>query len=485
MKPQQIFREVQAVRNVTDSNFPRGQIHIPFSIQSGESFIPSESYLRIKYSLTKGDGTTLLYADGVGPNIYLGDSLFQQQEMYANNKCVSRINDFVHQIGAIKNRVCVPHDFNETYGDSLYLPQAELNERVNLVAQNRGGYERIRGINYAGQITIGANNDANKVTLAGGINGTLNAGDEILVRSVDANRNVTTVITSVLEVADNNNFTTVDDVPDANGGALNTNGDRLLILNKTQAKRRFQNGMLIYKPSLGFFDVDCKIGGGRYDLVLTPNTEAEFQRKAIESFAPKISGPLATNIKFEIKEMVLYISCYDTSGATSCMFKEVECQKQTINSNSLVQKEYELIQPARMLAVAFQDNNSGNASNLSAGKFKITDDVQNSLNLFYIRYNNTQLPDPQSQLVKDGNTDHMVDRYYENLRYAGKNILKYSVEPIDIWFDKGIYFLFKYSKATQRRVIVNTKFTNPFPNADGNRSISCLLFSWYNKNVSW
>jgi hypothetical protein len=200
---------------------------------------------------------------------------------------------------------------------------------------------------------------------------------------------------------------------------------------------------------------------------------------AIESFVSKTAG---TDYDFKITEMVLYLSCYKEGGKKECSFKEIECQSQTINSNNFTSKEYELIDPACMLAVAFQDNTAGNSSELSQGKFKIRNNIEQSLDLFYIKYNNLQLPDPQSVSIKDNETDTMADRYYENLRYAKKNILKDSVEPIETWYEKGIYMLYSYTQSDNRRVIVNAKFKDAF---NSQNSISCLLFSWIKKHIKY
>jgi hypothetical protein len=498
---QQHFVEKQFVRNITDSNFSRGQQSVVWDIRSNESFIPSESYLKIKYTLTKGDKSELNYSDGVGPNIYLGDSLFQQQEVFINNKSVSRINDYVHQIGAIKNRVYESNDKNNTYGNSLFYPQAELNERVNLVSANRGGYKRIPMLRYTAggnvnQIPTIAFATAGDpaiytITLADGAGGLgledvryfLKIGDEILVRNKPIGGDLKTIYTTVLTIPTATTFTVADELLNENPIRIDDSNDRLLIRNKNHVKRRFNKNTFIYKPPLGFFDLSNKLGEGHYEMKLTPNTQSEFERLAIESFVTKTIGSTVNDIKFAINEMVLYLSCYSVQGARECVVKDFICQSQTINTYNLTQKEFEITEPSPILILAFQDNAAGNDSSLSCGKFKIKNDDQNNLSTMYIRYNNLQLPDPQSNPLKTLTEDEMADRYYENLIYANKNILKDSVEPIDVWFEKGIYFLFKYHNPTKTNVIVNVKFSKPFTN--NTTSIACLLFSCSTKTTKF
>ena len=77
-------------RDVTGTNFPNGAIHFRWQCSGTRWWIPSQSYLRIRCQITRGDGTALTLADDVAPNMGLAANLFQSAEMRIADKVVSR-----------------------------------------------------------------------------------------------------------------------------------------------------------------------------------------------------------------------------------------------------------------------------------------------------------------------------------------------------------------------------------------------------------
>ncbi len=491
------FRQVLCTRNNSDTNWPRGSMEYKFDINEDESVSLDESYFRIKYTLSKNNGESLLESDLIGVNMFLGDSLFQQQELFINDKCVSKINDYNHEISSIKHRICESDEKMNTYGNSLYYPQSQLNERINLVSANRGGYKRPLLLNYddsgdADRVYtirfIAVDNFSGDITFASGgalgvsdVSLIFNVGDELLLRNTILVGPPVVINTFKAQIINIINGTTIrinKKVINEGPVPIKTLNDRLLIRDKNYPIRNYKQNTFCYKPSLGIFDCKQRLGKGKYKWVGVSHPQNDYKRYVIESYVNKVPE---TDYNFSIDSMELFLAIYEGKGVRSCSFNEIECQSQTLNTSSYNQKEFELTEPAKMLAVAYQDINAGNDTSFSRSKFKIKNEEELNLSLFYLRYNNIQLPDPQSNPQKTQTIDDIADRYYENLYYAKKSLMKDSVEPIDKWFDRGMYFLYKYDKPTKTRVIVSQRFSKEF--TDGNSNV--LLFSWHKRNVSF
>ena len=63
------FEQFSPTRDVTGSNFPGSRIIINFEISGVKWWIPSRSYLRLRSSLTKFNGTQLDLSDQIAPNM--------------------------------------------------------------------------------------------------------------------------------------------------------------------------------------------------------------------------------------------------------------------------------------------------------------------------------------------------------------------------------------------------------------------------------
>ena len=123
-------------RNVTENNFSSGRIVIPFSFSDTQWWVPGRSYLRMRCSLTKGDGTTqLTIEDGIGPNMSTMAGLFSSMELQLNGITVSRCNDLVALTNQVENRLNQSEAWQESCGVSNFN-QNRLDKRVNTVSSN-------------------------------------------------------------------------------------------------------------------------------------------------------------------------------------------------------------------------------------------------------------------------------------------------------------------------------------------------------------
>ena len=78
------YQEIQPERDVSGSNFSKGQINFNWTMDSSAYFNPFKSFLKIRFKLYKRVGSndvSLTQDDGIGINMFLADCLFQQLKM--------------------------------------------------------------------------------------------------------------------------------------------------------------------------------------------------------------------------------------------------------------------------------------------------------------------------------------------------------------------------------------------------------------------
>ena len=66
---QMTYDQVAPSRDVTTTNFSNGAIHYKFECSGQKWWMPSRSYIRGRFRLTKANGTQLNVADNIGPNM--------------------------------------------------------------------------------------------------------------------------------------------------------------------------------------------------------------------------------------------------------------------------------------------------------------------------------------------------------------------------------------------------------------------------------
>jgi len=114
-----IYDQVPPSRDVTGNNFSNGAIHYRFETSGQKWFIPSRSYIRTRFQLTKGDGVTQLdLADNIAPNMSLMSNMYQSCEMRIADKTVSRVADFMPQVDALEQRLSKSKSWLDSVGEA-------------------------------------------------------------------------------------------------------------------------------------------------------------------------------------------------------------------------------------------------------------------------------------------------------------------------------------------------------------------------------
>jgi hypothetical protein len=128
------FLQVPCTRDCTTSQFSAGAQRFPFSIDSGSTWMPSKSYVRIRYSLTKADGT-ILTDSKVAPVMSTAANLYQSLEFRMGGKTVSRVSADVPQIDALKSRLTKSKAWLDSLGqdsNNLHPLQADRGAKARL-----------------------------------------------------------------------------------------------------------------------------------------------------------------------------------------------------------------------------------------------------------------------------------------------------------------------------------------------------------------
>lgn len=265
----------------------------------------------------------------------------------------------------------------------------------------------------------------------------------------------------------------------------------------------------IWKPVLGFFDIDefipcCQ---GLFNLQLTPYPAGVFDRACIESnnadSAGKIPGSYDDDDNdyfFKIESMNMYLlkglGEPINSKNLTLQFKECRCQTQNLTTHSIHQKTFQVHPRTQELTLAYQypgasiDTNRFSASRFVANYLSnIGNEVARRDDLrirrFWINFGNRQLPTPIPDPQYGDSTgavlvDYLTQRYVETINYT--NALN-SPEPYQVWLYLGCYYHFSGYSENEKddRVYVSSQFDSFI---DNTKNPNVLLFDHWIKKVN-
>lgn len=517
-------------RDVTTTNFANGAIHFRFQTSGQKWWVPSRSYIRTRFILTKGDGTTPVENDdNIAPNMGLMSNLFQSAEMRINDKVVSRVADFMPQVDALETRLTKSKSWLDSVGESTnwweddqQIRQAEVSSNGTLIKNKVPGAtetETLRaamGFDAAGG---GAANERNSWAY------TAAADPPTLVyaQGTDGNGLTAAQASAQYPVGSFFFYKNVVNVPDvlmkvlSNDGAGNLTVERKLAVNvaadgrkdfgrvvveNPQAKDSRQIGQFetCWCPPLSLFKVQSALPSGRYELVLNPQTATAYQKRAIESKIgetsknPTLPGSIVVgDYQIQVVNMYLYCATVDGPRADDITYllslEQTRCQAEKIDTANFQQKNFDVSPSTYALTVAYQDLRAGENTALSASKFKsyaagLTPAVTNEelkLNRFFINYAGQNLPAPDADPQFVAGKDYTIQRYNETQLYNGAYFDTGGAETIEEFHERGSYYYFSWPRdGTDRSTRVNVH--QQFDGADVT-NMRCLLFD-HSKQVA-
>lgn len=129
--------------SVFQSFAPAGRHAFRWQNQAGEWWVPSQSYLRIRFAFcaTKADGTgfrPIQPSDGVAPVMNLPPHLFSRMEYYMDGNKLSELQDYVPQIDTMKHRMMKSRAYMSSVGNRACFWHPDFATRQNLICPDAG-----------------------------------------------------------------------------------------------------------------------------------------------------------------------------------------------------------------------------------------------------------------------------------------------------------------------------------------------------------
>ena len=263
--------------------------------------------------------------------------------------------------------------------------------------------------------------------------------------------------------------------------------------------RRIKEFELTWTPPMSLFKIGHALPGGKYELVLNPQTITSFQKRAIESLLgvasknPTLPGGSAQDFKLDVVDLYLYCSTVEGPRADDITYlldlEQTRCQSEKIDNTSFAQKNFDVSPSTYALTVAYQDLRAGENTALSVSKFKSYNNptIPNSseelkLNRMFINYAGQNLPAPDADPEFASGTDYTTQRYAESQIYSGAYFDTGGAETIEDYHDRGAYYYFSFPRdGTDRSTRVNVH--QGFQNSADIANMRCLLFD-HSKQVA-
>lgn len=515
------YQQQPPTRDITTTNFPNGSIHFRWQTSGQKWWIPNRSYLRVRCSLTKGDGTPLILADNVAPNMGLCASLFQSAEFRINDKTVSRISDFLPQVDALETRLTKSRSWLNGVGnavnfwnDDFKLRQQDVSVDNLGTAQAEASLGRL-GLGFSAVATIELDPATGILTFAVGalpgpapgpalpiLANIFNVGDELEIATGVANTGTIRCRISAIPAGNatvqlNNNFQVVPFGP----AVLAFNRIRKVnIPTGTSDARKSSQFELIWTPPLSIFKIGHALPAMKAELILNPQTASVYQKSAIESLLGAGDKPVGVGVndfKFNIVDMYMYVNTVEGDRCDDITYlldlEQTRCQSEKVDSVSFSQKNWDVSPSTYALTVAYQDLRAGTNTQVSASKFKsynvaINAEEETKLNRFFLSYSGQQVPAPDADpnyVPSIGGTlgiDYTTQRYIESQIYNGAYYDSGGPESIQEYKARGSYYYFSIPRdGTDRstRVNVHQQF-----NAADITNMRVLLFDHSRQNAS-
>lgn len=500
------YRQMAPHRDVTGQTaFSTGPINFRFQTSSSVYIVPNRSYIRMRIKLGNRDGggipSPFTFGNRIAPNINLGHHLFQNCEWRIGDKTVSRISDFVPQVGALHQRLNTSKNWRETtgratnfsnysfvqrqqdivkdapylLGETLETPLFNLydNALKGLFETNVTGNITFVGAAGDGTLTLStaavaaftaANADAARPAFAGRIGQIIEIG-----KSPDPVRQfiIAGEPTVVVPINNADPWTRIAVKRPANalyaaaGSNLNITatgfGFNIKFLEFTKPEARGAGAFeLCFQLPLSIWDYEKGIPGADHTLMLNPVPQDVLKRAIIQSAGADIPS---ANIYFEVESM--YLVTYQITGppvtSTEFLIDLETIRLQTDNTigaspGSLTQKIFDVSPSTYALAVCYQDQRVGGAdTRLSSAQFRffnpdLSYEATNALKRFYIQYAGQQFPspdaDPNLTVIDNetGNKDYTTERYMQTMIESGQY---YQLgESIQEFRERGPFYYF-------------------------------------------
>lgn len=497
------YVQVTASRDIQGTAFSKSTISIPWSYDNSTYFNPYRSFIKIRCSFTDGPGDDKLNgAFTVAPSMFIGDCFWQSIRMKINDKVVSEYGDYVGQCAALKHRMYTPEEELSNWHETTNFSQTNIFERataINSIGETNTRYTTnvmdlseafvlndnngpFRGATDNIIIANGATAGESVITIANATllaaEATVRAGDQLVIHTQDD-----TLVTIVRVTGDETIQVTPRLAAEVDAAYVLGNVSYVPNIIGAQSEARNKQDLeLIWKPPIGFFDIDSFVPccDAKYVLELIPHPENIYKQMVIQALTPLTPG---TQYNFSVQHISMWLlqgmGAPISKSTIELDYREIRCQSQQLFSTNLSQKTFQVHPRADALTIAYQTPLALTSdTRYSLTKFTSEDEDELALTQLYIKFGTKQLPNPIPDIQFDSDTDFLVQRYVESIMYA--NALR-NPEPYYKWLDRGPYYHFSgYSNQDKEgRCYVSQQFSV----FDGENNPNVLLFDHFDKKI--
>ena len=263
---------------------------------------------------------------------------------------------------------------------------------------------------------------------------------------------------------------------------------------------------LTWQPPLSIFDVDV-LPGGKYELILTPESVANFKKFAVEQTgaagAQKVPG-LGNDYDVKVEKIFFYVCTADADRLDDKEYYiDLQACKLTLGSSTLstgtVQQQFDVSPSTSALTVAFQDTRAGfdtriprtklisignlsgaGGTNLDAVDTKDFARADLGITRLFVSYAGQNQPIPDADPEFTPGIDHLIRRYTESQLNTGMYWSEGSPESIEDFIDRGAYYHFNFPKdPTDKSTRVSVHTNLSAPSAGNLTNTNLLLFEHY------
>ena len=512
------YSEYLPTKNSVGNAFYGSRFIVPFELSSGDWWIPSRSYLRIRVDFHKKDNAgnviPLKVEDALGPAYNFASSLFQSMEFQINGETVSKCSQYVAEVDCLENRLSKSKSWMDSVGGSINFLYQDVNKRINMVSSNGdnqyGNGISLQNIQYLDgslDIATAGGTPSVNVVIAGfvAIVGppavsvieqiaaikkyfednkikklNLNGFESQILQITTTATAIAFVMSNIIAIPANSKLNNYDVVALDNKGKYGDDNRGDLI--------GFE---CIWNPKcLSIFKYSSALPVGKYQLICTPfnNSGNNCQLRACERPSwvanPNLVNFGTGNNQINVNVNDVRFFCCNVKGDVIddltyyIDLEETSCQKSKILTSNNLSKEYFNVSPTTYgLTYAVQNENAGNDT--TKASFKFTDGGNElSMNRFYLNYSNKQMPAPDADCSFDNKNDFTTQRYNNTAINCGGYYSEGGWETIEDWSKSPIHY-FEIPKGVNdrsTRVVVNSQFSKQFTTANH------VLFDHY-KNV--
>lgn len=130
------FDQIAPQRAIEGANFTKGQIRFRWENESGKWWVPKNSYIRARLSITHADGSPVQTTDEVAPQMNLGHSLFKSMEFTLGDKTVCKVSDYLHQVSTLDTRLDKSKAWLDSVGKSTDFWDSNPHTRMTQISED-------------------------------------------------------------------------------------------------------------------------------------------------------------------------------------------------------------------------------------------------------------------------------------------------------------------------------------------------------------